>query len=83
VRRDPSKSRMMSSSCERRRCWNGTTNMYAPLSRPFVSTALTRPSQVSTLSEVFISWNDIVSSAEETVARLEREQAHRTVVDVS
>jgi hypothetical protein len=31
-------------------------------------------SQISTLSEIFISWNDIVSAAEEAVTKLEKEQ---------
>ena len=31
--------------------------------------------QINTLSEIFVSWNDIVASAEEEIARLEREQS--------
>ncbi|KAL8293116.1 hypothetical protein RQP46_000810 [Phenoliferia psychrophenolica] len=30
---------------------------------------------INTLSEIFVSWNDIVSSAEEEIAKLEREQS--------
>jgi len=38
-------------------------------------------SQISTLSELFVSWNDIVSEAEATVTRLEKQK--QQALDIS
>lgn len=47
---------------------------------------LTNPdvrAQISTLSEIFVSWHEVVSAAEERLTVLEREKAKEATQDIS
>jgi maltooligosyltrehalose synthase len=39
--------------------------------------------QISTLSEIFVSWHEVVSAAEERLTMLEREKAKEATPDIS
>lgn len=68
---------MRLSRCARPPSSPATMNMYEIRNQlsSLIAWADHRLCQINTLSEIFVSWNDIVSSAEEEIAKLEREQS--------